>query len=221
MVVKLIVSSQKTGPLMAAFRPLSGSVLTSGILELCKASSALVPIRNRGTAMKRIRTAKVKVDPRQPYHSATMFAAEKETEIATEKEPEPLFEKEKANKKFKKGEKYLLKNVLFGFDKANIEKSSYEELNKLAQLLKEKSDKRVELSGHTDDWGPASYNQYLSEKRAQAVANYLSNKGIDKKRMVVKGYGETKPVAPNLLPNGGDNFEGRKKNRRTEIKVID
>jgi len=149
-----------------------------------------------------------------------MAAVSDATDII-EKEPEPLFEKKKPKKDFKKGTKFLLKNVLFAFDKSIIQESSYEELGQLVALLNEEPKKRVELSGHTDDWGPAAYNQYLSEKRAKAVANYLSKKGIDKKRMVVKGYGETQPIAPNLLPNGSDNFEGRKKNRRTEIKVID
>ena len=49
---------------------------------------------------------------------------------------------------------------------------------------------------------------------------HLVSKGIKRKQLTVKGYGETKPVAPNLLPNGKDNFEGRKKNRRTEMKII-
>ena len=109
---------------------------------------------------------------------------------------------------------------MFQFDKAEVQKGSYADLDKLVDILKKNTDKRVELSGHTDDWGPANYNQWLSEERAKAVANYLVSKGINRKQLTVKGYGETKPVAPNLLPNGKDNYEGRKKNRRTEMKII-
>lgn len=60
----------------------------------------------------------------------------------------------------------------------------------------------------------------LSQARAQSVVDYMISKGISSDRMVAKGYGESKPIAPNTLPNGKDNPEGRQLNRRTEFKVI-
>jgi len=60
----------------------------------------------------------------------------------------------------------------------------------------------------------------LSQARAQSVVDFMISKGVASDRMVAKGYGETKPIAPNTLPNGKDNPEGRQLNRRTEFKVI-
>ena len=73
----------------------------------------------------------------------------------------------------------------------------------------------MELSGHTDAFGSDRYNQRLSDKRAKAVVAYLIRKGMDKKRLVAKGYGESKPIESN------DTDEGRQLNRRTELKIID
>ncbi len=78
----------------------------------------------------------------------------------------------------------------------------------------------VEISAHTDAKGNDDYNMKLSQKRAESVVEYLIRKGIDKKRLQAKGYGETQPIAPNKLPNGKDNPDGRALNRRTEFKVI-
>src|SRR5207247_7760865 len=68
--------------------------------------------------------------------------------------------------------------------------------------------------------GNDKYNMKLSQARAQSVVDYLIARGIAADRLVAKGYGETKPIAPNTLPNGKDNPEGRQLNRRTEFKVI-
>ncbi|MBL4651878.1 MAG: OmpA family protein, partial [Flavobacteriales bacterium] len=78
----------------------------------------------------------------------------------------------------------------------------------------------VELSGHTDSKGPTDYNQKLSEKRAQAVVDYLIKKGISKDRLIAVGHGEDRPAAPNANPDGSGNPNGRQLNRRTEVKLI-
>ena len=78
----------------------------------------------------------------------------------------------------------------------------------------------IELSAHTDSKGGDDYNQRLSDARAKSVVDYLIEKGIDKGRLMPKGYGETSPVAPNENTDGSDNPEGRQKNRRTEFRVI-
>ena len=64
------------------------------------------------------------------------------------------------------------------------------------------------------------HNQKLSVKRAQYAADYIISKGVNKELLTVIGYGESKPIAPNFLPNGSDNPEGRKLNRRVEFKII-
>ena len=78
----------------------------------------------------------------------------------------------------------------------------------------------VEIQSHTDSKGNENYNVKLSQKRAESIVTYLTQKGISIKRLVAKGYGENKPIAPNDLPNGSDNPEGRAKNRRTDFKII-
>ena len=118
------------------------------------------------------------------------------------------------------GSTMIFKNILFGFDKSTIQPESYSDLEKLTEILKKAPNKRVEISGHTDNKGPEAYNQQLSERRAKAVVNYLVKRGIKKERLVAKGYGESRPFAPNVYPDGTDNPKGRKKNRRTEITII-
>ena len=71
------------------------------------------------------------------------------------------------------------------------------------------------ISGHTDSRGSSTYNQELSQRRAQSVVDYLLKKGIDAERLKSKGFGESKPIAPN------DTKSGRLQNRRVEMKVVD
>ena len=92
---------------------------------------------------------------------------------------------------------------------------SYVELLKLTNLLKENPDMKIELSGHTDNKGKDKYNEKLSEERAKAVYMYLTNRGIDKKRLKYRGYGAKHPIADNKTE------EGRAKNRRVEFTITD
>jgi OmpA-OmpF porin, OOP family len=78
----------------------------------------------------------------------------------------------------------------------------------------------VEIGSHTDDKGSKIYNEKLSQRRSESVVNYISNKGISMEKLVAKGYGANKPLAPNTNPDGSDNPEGRQKNRRTEFKIV-
>lgn len=77
----------------------------------------------------------------------------------------------------------------------------------------------IELSAHTDNIGTEAYNMELSDNRAKSCVDYLMSKGIVPDRMTFKGYGFSKPIAPNKLTNGKDNPDGRALNRRTEFKV--
>lgn len=124
-------------------------------------------------------------------------------------------------KKLKAGSKIVLNNVFFDFNKATLDSTSEAELERLYDLMNDNPKLKVELSGHTDNKGSREYNQKLSEQRAQSVVDYLLNKGIDKKRLVAKGYGPDKPVAPNTNEDGSDNELGRAQNRRTEFEILE
>jgi outer membrane protein OmpA-like peptidoglycan-associated protein len=78
----------------------------------------------------------------------------------------------------------------------------------------------IEMSAHTDSKGKDAYNVKLSQRRAQSCVDYLISRGISTSRMIAKGYGKKRPIAPNTLPDGKDNPEGRQLNRRTEFKVL-
>ncbi|MBN4052225.1 MAG: hypothetical protein COC01_04875 [Bacteroidetes bacterium] len=119
------------------------------------------------------------------------------------------------------GEKNIvLKNVYFEFDKASLKEKSKKNLDELYGFMVEYPEMIIELSAHTDSKGSDTYNMVLSQKRAETVVSYLVEKGIVNKRLVAKGYGETKPIALNTLPDGTDNPKGRQLNRRIEIKAL-
>lgn len=107
----------------------------------------------------------------------------------------------------------------FEFDKSTLSAEFNPHLNEVITRLKECTVCVVEIAGHTDSQGPESYNLGLSKRRANSIASYLEKNGIAKNRMIVAGFGESRPVAPNANPDGTDNKEGRKQNRRTEISV--
>jgi len=112
------------------------------------------------------------------------------------------------------GIKIVLNNIFFDFNKATLTDESVAELNNLVKLLNETPTLNIEISGHTDNVGSASYNKTLSENRAKAVVNYLTKKGISSERLEFTGYGFSQPVASN------DSEKGRQQNRRTEFKVL-
>jgi flagellar motor protein MotB len=107
-------------------------------------------------------------------------------------------------------------DVLFDFDKADLRKEAAPELEKLATVLKEYPTATARIEGHTDGKGEAAYNQALSERRAESVRKWLEKEGV-KTKMSSKGWGKTKPIAPNMKPDGKDDPEARQKNRRVEI----
>ncbi len=106
-----------------------------------------------------------------------------------------------------------LRNIYFDVNKFDILPSSESELDLLLKLLESNPKLSIEIAGHTDNSGNKNANQVLSEQRAQAVANWLKAKGIASARLEVKGYGDSKPIAPNTSE------EGKQSNRRTEFIV--
>jgi OOP family OmpA-OmpF porin len=101
--------------------------------------------------------------------------------------------------------------VHFDFDKSDLTPEAKMKLDEAAEILRNRSDLRVVIQGHTDNTGPETYNLTLSEQRAQAVHEYLRAKGIAPERMETVGYGLSQPVTSNSTP------EGRAQNRRSEI----
>jgi len=106
-----------------------------------------------------------------------------------------------------------LNNIFFDFNKWNLRRESFMELDRWVRLMQDNPQITLEVYGHTDSIGSQAYNLKLSRKRAEAVVAYLVNKGIDKARFKVFGMGETVPVASN------DTEEGRQRNRRVEVKI--
>jgi OOP family OmpA-OmpF porin len=109
----------------------------------------------------------------------------------------------------------LEQNCLFDFDKAVVKSEFFPLLDEIVQIMKDNPSLRIELEGHTDSIGTNRYNQGLSERRANAVKQYLVEKGmVDMGRVSAIGYGEEKPIATN------ETAEGRQLNRRVELKPI-
>lgn len=116
------------------------------------------------------------------------------------------------------GQKYLrsytLDNILFESGSAELTPESFPHLDKFVDDLRTHPRKAVEIAGHTDNVGTDEDNIVLSLARAEAIVNYSTGKGISKKRLVPRGYGESAPIATN------ETEEGRSKNRRIEVRVI-
>lgn len=108
----------------------------------------------------------------------------------------------------------VLEGVNFDTAKADLTPGAIEVLDRVAVSLAAYPEIRVEVAGHTDSKGSRAYNVRLSQKRAEAVRDYLVGKGIAADRMVAKGYGPDKPIATN------DTEEGRAQNRRTELNKL-
>lgn len=117
----------------------------------------------------------------------------------------------------RQGDDLLLRmpsGITFATDSANVAPQFRPTLNEVAAVLQEYPNTYVDVYGHTDSTGSDAYNQGLSERRASAVANYLTSRGVASARLGTRGFGETQPIASN------DTEAGRAENRRVEIKVV-
>lgn len=114
---------------------------------------------------------------------------------------------------------YIVENIYYDTDKADIRPDAAKELDKLAVMLNDNPDIRIELSSHTDSRQSTGYNQMLSQLRAESAVKYIISQGVNPKRITAKGYGETK-----LLNRCKDNVkcsdQEHQLNRRTEFKLI-
>lgn len=115
-----------------------------------------------------------------------------------------------------KGAVVRLNNIFFDFDKSDLKEASFPELNRIVELMSKNPEMKILVEGHTDNIGTTEYNIGLSERRAGAVVNYLSEKGIAKDRLQSKGWGKSRPIASN-----DDEIGGREFNRRVEFKILE
>lgn len=109
---------------------------------------------------------------------------------------------------------WVLKGVLFDFDKSIIKQEGRPVLDEVVVVLNSNPSLRVDIQGHTDSTGTEEWNQGLSERRAKAVMDYLVTAGIDPKRLTTQGFGEGSPAVSN------ETREGRALNRRVELKPV-
>ncbi|WP_232420214.1 OmpA family protein [Nitrosococcus watsonii] len=117
--------------------------------------------------------------------------------------------------KTERGYVLTLGDILFEVDSAELTSGGMQNLFRLVTFLKEYPDRQVVIEGHTDSTGSGVYNMELSQRRADAVYEFLVNNGISPARIAAHGYGKAYPVAPN------NTAAGRQKNRRVEIVILD
>jgi len=118
------------------------------------------------------------------------------------------------------GEVFTSRPILFDFDNYNLISEAKTELERLASIMKQYPSVEFEIIGNTDAIGSSNYNLALSRKRAVSVVDYLHSRGISKSRFNARGVGEIKAVAINKKPDGTDLPEGRKYNRRVDIRLL-
>jgi outer membrane protein OmpA-like peptidoglycan-associated protein len=107
-----------------------------------------------------------------------------------------------------------LADANFEFNDSEVSENSYPVLDRIVKIMVENPDLGMEIAAHTDNIGSFEFNMRLSQERAQSIVNYLVSKGIDKIRLVSKGYGESRPISSNSTE------DGRMNNRRVEFIIL-
>jgi len=115
-----------------------------------------------------------------------------------------------------KGAVVRLNNIFFDFDRYVLKEESFPELNRMVEMMNESVELKISVEGHTDNIGTQQYNITLSERRAEAVVEYLVQKGISRNRLQSKGWGKSKPLVSN-----DDEIDGRELNRRVEFEILE
>ena len=108
---------------------------------------------------------------------------------------------------------FVMRNINFEFESAVLQESSFAEIDNLVSFMNENPEISIEIAGHTDNTGTTDHNMTLSLERANAVKNAIVERGIQERRISVKGFGELRPVVPN------DSDENKALNRRVEVRV--
>lgn len=104
--------------------------------------------------------------------------------------------------------------ITFAYDRADVQPQFRNTLDQVARVLDEEESTAIDVYGHTDSTGSDSYNQNLSQRRAQSVADYLVMRGVQPVRLATRGFGETQPIADNSTDSG------RAANRRVELRIV-
>jgi OOP family OmpA-OmpF porin len=143
------------------------------------------------------------------YVICKLMGEEEEPTAPAEPRPEPAPAPQPVR------ERIILRGVTFGFDGVEIDHADGVVLDEAVRLLQRLPDLAVRIEGHTDSSGPAEYNRYLSEQRAESVMRYLEQGGISADRLTAVGHGESQPIATNQSP------KGRARNRRVELQVLE
>lgn len=118
---------------------------------------------------------------------------------------------------YRQGDELVLRmpsGITFQVDHSDIQPQFQSTLDQVAQTLASYNQTYIDVLGHTDSTGSDAYNQALSDRRAQSVADYLAGRGVARARIGTRGYGESQPIASN------ETDAGRAENRRVEIKVV-
>ena len=127
--------------------------------------------------------------------------------------------------RLEEGAEFVLRNIYFDYDKSTLRHESVDELNRLAQIMKDNPELRIELIGHTDSRGPGFYNNALSKRRSKVARDYLVKNGISSRRLETKGMGARQLEVPDSVIDTMSTEEEKEaahqKNRRTVVKVID
>jgi len=131
--------------------------------------------------------------------------------------PVQYFELEIVLDKIYRQTEIVLENIYYDYDKWDIRKDAEPSLDKLAEILRQNTDIKIQLGSHTDCRGNDAYNLSLSQKRAQSAVNYLISKGIDPSRLTAAGYGETSPAASCACARCTE--AEHQLNRRTTFKI--
>jgi outer membrane protein OmpA-like peptidoglycan-associated protein len=153
-----------------------------------------------------------KVDFKLSLHKESL----QEEELLVDQVDPKYAKVEEMGTKFRKTNKARIGNIYFAVGGHDLPAGGNDRLKALLETLEHNSELRFEIGGHTDNQGPAEVNMTLSHKRAESVVAYLVSNGVDSKRLVAKGYGETKPLASN-----DDEENGRELNRRIEVAVME
>ncbi|TFH90749.1 OmpA family protein [Vibrio ouci] len=147
------------------------------------------------------------------YHFGNNDQAQQEPVVVEEKTVEEVVEEVVVVTPVIKSYATKVDSGHFALNSTELKPESKSQLSELVQFMEQYPQATVEVTGYTDSSGAAEYNQMLSEKRAQAVADELESQGIEASRITVSGEGENNPIASN------DTREGRAQNRRVEITV--
>lgn len=182
-------------------------------IELAEQTIALrsAEVELEQSAAKR---AKAQLSSReQQLQSSKQQLKSSEQQLASREEQIRRLQDELEAKQTARGTLVTLGDVLFDVDKSDLKPSGQRDVQKLASFLNDNPERQLVVEGYTDSTGADSYNQQLSQRRAESVHRALTRAGVDSRRVQVVGYGEQYPVASN------GSASGRAQNRRVEVTI--